>query len=171
MAEGGRDCEIAVYQFVTDHQAQLLVSLDHGRTWQVRSTPLPQLAGLYEEYPHLRVLLSPLWAQLPATTSPIGMPGPLTPLRALARRSVVSTRLRAQRHTGRPAGMTLTPRRVRAESAPAGYPAQPGPRVHPSLTYPARGVLPRRSWTSVTVPVPRSILTSDPPSKWLPSVA
>ncbi|EWT00676.1 hypothetical protein N865_14040 [Intrasporangium oryzae NRRL B-24470] len=80
MAEGGRNCEIAVYQSVTDYQAQLLVSLDHGRTWQVRSTPLPQGAGLYEQYPHLRVLLSPQWAQLPTTTSPIGMPGPLTPL-------------------------------------------------------------------------------------------
>ena len=80
LAEGGTDCEVAVYQGTSSTQAQLVVSLDEGATWQVRRAPLPQLAGLIEAEPHLRVLLPPRWAALPATTSPLGLPGPLKPL-------------------------------------------------------------------------------------------
>ena len=79
LAEGGTGCEVAVYQGTSDRQAQLVVTLDDGATWQVRRAPLPQVAGLIETEPHLRVLLPPRWAALPAITSGLGLPGPLTP--------------------------------------------------------------------------------------------
>lgn len=80
LAEGGPGCEVAVYQGTSDTQTQLVVSLDEGATWQVRRSPLPQVSGLIEQEPRLRVLLPPRWAALPETTSGFGLPGPLTPL-------------------------------------------------------------------------------------------
>lgn len=80
LAEGGTSCEVAVYQGMPNEQTQVVVTLDNGATWQVHRAPLPQVAGLVETVPHLRVLLPPRWAALPAITSSLGLPGPLTPL-------------------------------------------------------------------------------------------
>ncbi|GAA2494958.1 RNA polymerase sigma factor [Terrabacter carboxydivorans] len=82
MAEGGRHCEVAYYEGIptTSVRDQLVVSLDQGRTWQSRRSPVPHDTGLVEERPHLRFLLSPRWADLPAMTGPLEHPGPLRPL-------------------------------------------------------------------------------------------
>ncbi len=80
MAEGGPDCEVAYYQTVTPDQDQLVVSLDQGRTWQIRQTPMPQLAGYYEHQPRDRFLIPPRWQELPPMAHPLRPPGPLTPL-------------------------------------------------------------------------------------------
>ncbi len=79
MAEGGPDCEVAYYQSVTPDKDQLVVSLDQGRTWQIRQTPLPQLAGYYEHQPRDRFLMPPNWQKLPPP-HPLKPPGPLAPL-------------------------------------------------------------------------------------------
>ncbi|KRB43575.1 MULTISPECIES: hypothetical protein [unclassified Terrabacter] len=80
MAEGGPNCEVAYYQNVTDNRDQLVVSLDHGKTWQIRQTPLPQVAGYYEHQPRDRFLIPPHWADLPPMTHPLKSPGTLHPL-------------------------------------------------------------------------------------------
>lgn len=80
MAEGGPNCEIAYYQSVAENQEQLVVSLDQGRTWQIRQTPMPQVAGLLEQEPRLRELIPPHWTHLPAMPHPLKPPGPLHPL-------------------------------------------------------------------------------------------
>lgn len=80
MAEGGPHCEIAYYQGIADNRDQLVVSLDQGRTWQIRQTPLPQEAGYLEQQPRLRELLPPRWRHLPAMAHPLGPPGSLHPL-------------------------------------------------------------------------------------------
>jgi RNA polymerase sigma factor (sigma-70 family) len=80
MAEGGPDCEIAYYQGIAENKDQLVVSLDQGRTWQIRQTPMQQVAGYLEQQPRLRELIPPHWAQLPAMPHPLATPGPLHPL-------------------------------------------------------------------------------------------
>jgi hypothetical protein len=80
MAEGGPNCEVAYYQSVTENKDQLVVSLDHGKTWQIRQTPLPQVAGYYEHQPRDRFLIPPHWADLPPMTHPLKSPGTLHPL-------------------------------------------------------------------------------------------
>ncbi|GAA2496726.1 hypothetical protein [Terrabacter carboxydivorans] len=80
LAEGGPSCEIAYYQGSSSSETQLAVSLDDGVTWQARRAPLPQLSGLVEEQPRLRVLIPPRWASLPEIARPAGLPGPLKPL-------------------------------------------------------------------------------------------
>jgi hypothetical protein len=80
MAEGGPNCEVAYYQTLVPDQNQLVVSLDQGRTWQVRQSPLPQVAGYYEHQPRDRFLIPPHWADLPPTPRPLEPPGALHPL-------------------------------------------------------------------------------------------
>ncbi len=80
LAEGGTGCEVAIYQGMSNEQAQVVVTLDNGAKWQVHRAPLPQVAGLVETVPRMRVLLPPRWAALPTITSSLGLPGPLTPL-------------------------------------------------------------------------------------------
>jgi hypothetical protein len=80
LAEGGPECEVAYYQGSSASETQLAVSLDQGRTWQARRAALPQLSGLIEEKPRLRVLIPPRWAALPEVARPAGLPGPLKPL-------------------------------------------------------------------------------------------
>ncbi|MGO4600023.1 hypothetical protein [Terrabacter sp. 2RAF25] len=80
MAEGGPNCEVAFYQSVTEHSDQLVVTLDQGRTWQIRQSPLPQVAGYYEHQPRDRFLIPPDWSKLPPMTHPLTPPGPLKPL-------------------------------------------------------------------------------------------
>ncbi|NUS07767.1 MAG: hypothetical protein HOV97_34965 [Nonomuraea sp.] len=80
MAEGGPGCEVAYYQQVTERQDQLVVSSDQGRTWQVRQTPLPQVAGYYEHQPRDRFLMPPDWTKLPPMAHALEPPGPLSPL-------------------------------------------------------------------------------------------
>ncbi|MGO4664400.1 hypothetical protein AB4Z14_21270 [Terrabacter sp. 2TAF16] len=80
MAEGGPNCEVAYYQSVTENKDQLVVSLDHGKTWQIRQPPLPQVAGYYEHQPRDRFLIPPHWTELPPMTHPLPPPGALHPL-------------------------------------------------------------------------------------------
>ena len=80
MAEGGPNCEIAYYQSVADNKDQLVVSLDQGKTWQIRQTPLPQVAGYYEHQPRDRFLIPPDWADLPPMASPLEPPEALRPI-------------------------------------------------------------------------------------------
>ena len=80
MAEGGPSCEVAYYQSITQDKDQLVVSLDQGHTWQIRRTPLPQVAGYYEHQPRDRFLIPPRWADLPRMTNGSKAPGPLSPL-------------------------------------------------------------------------------------------
>ena len=75
MAEGGPNCEVAYYQSVTENKDQLVVSLDQGKTWQIRQTPLPQVAGYYEHQPRDRFLIPPHWADLPPMAHPLKPPG------------------------------------------------------------------------------------------------
>ncbi|GAA2165903.1 hypothetical protein FHX52_0920 [Humibacillus xanthopallidus] len=79
MAEGGPNCEVAYYQSVGADADQLVVSLDQGRTWQIRQTPLPQVAGYYEHQPRDRFFIPPNWAALPPMAHPLEPPGPLIP--------------------------------------------------------------------------------------------
>jgi hypothetical protein len=80
MAEGGSSCEVAFYQSVTPDTNQLLVSLDEGKTWQIRQSPLPQVAGYYEHQPRDRFLLPPHWTDLRPPAHPVQPPAPLHPL-------------------------------------------------------------------------------------------
>jgi hypothetical protein len=80
MAEGGPSCEVAYYQSVTPDTDRLVVSVDQGATWQVRQTPLPQVAGYYEHQPRDRFLIPPHWTDLPVVSRPVGTPGVLRPL-------------------------------------------------------------------------------------------
>jgi hypothetical protein len=80
MAEGGPDCEVAYYQSIAENKVQLVISRDQGRTWQIRQTPMPQVAGYLEQRPRLRELIPPRWRQLPAMPHPLAAPGPLHPL-------------------------------------------------------------------------------------------
>lgn len=81
MAEGGPNCEIAYYQGVDPDKTELVVSLDQGRTWQIRQAQLPQLTGNLEQQPHLRALIPTHWANLPQMPhAPLPAPGPLHPL-------------------------------------------------------------------------------------------
>ncbi|GAA2494945.1 hypothetical protein [Terrabacter carboxydivorans] len=80
MAEGGPSCEVAYYQGVALDQDQLVVSLDQGRSWQIRKTPLPQVAGYYEHQPRDRFLIPPHWADLPPMSHGLRAPGVLRPL-------------------------------------------------------------------------------------------
>jgi hypothetical protein len=80
MAEGGPNCEVAYYQSVTESKDQLVVSLDQGKTWQIRQTPLPQVAGYYEHQPRDRFLIPPHWADLPPMAHPLKPPEALHPL-------------------------------------------------------------------------------------------
>ncbi|MGW5240292.1 hypothetical protein ACWEOW_15285 [Monashia sp. NPDC004114] len=80
MAEGGPNCEVALYQGVVLDQDQLVVSLDQGKTWQIRQTPLPQVAGLGEHLPHDRSFIPPHWEDLPPMAHPLPAPGALHPL-------------------------------------------------------------------------------------------
>lgn len=79
MAEGGLRCEVAYYQGVAGDPAlvQLVVSLDQGRTWQIRRAPLPQVVGLVEEQPRPRFLIPPKWTELPPMANPLAPPGAL----------------------------------------------------------------------------------------------
>lgn len=79
MAEGGPNCEVAYYQSVAEDKDQLVVSLDQGLTWQIRQTPLPQVAGYYEHQPRDRFLIPPHWTDLTPMTHPLPPPGALHP--------------------------------------------------------------------------------------------
>lgn len=79
MAEGGPNCEVAYYQSIGADSDQLVVSLDQGRTWQIRQTPPPQAGGYYEHQPRDRFLIPPHWAALPPMAHPLKAPGPLAP--------------------------------------------------------------------------------------------
>jgi hypothetical protein len=80
MAEGGPNCEVAYYHGVVLGKNQLVVSLDQGKSWQIREAPLPQEAGYVEQQPRLRVLIPPHWQDLPTVPHPLKPPGPLHPL-------------------------------------------------------------------------------------------
>ena len=80
MAEGGPGCEIAYYQSIGENRDQLVVSLDQGRTWQIRQTPMPQVAGYAEEQPRPRTLIPPRWTSLPPMPHPLPPPRGLQPL-------------------------------------------------------------------------------------------
>jgi len=80
MAEGGPNCDFFYDPATTENKDQLVVSLDHGKTWQIRQTPLPQVAGYYEHQPRDRFLIPPHWADLPPMTHPLKSPGTLHPL-------------------------------------------------------------------------------------------
>jgi hypothetical protein len=74
MAEGGANCEVAYYQSITENKDQLVVTLDHGNTWQIRQTPPPQVGGYYEHQPRDRFLIPPHWADLPPMAHPLPAP-------------------------------------------------------------------------------------------------
>ncbi len=76
MAEGGTHCEIAYYQVDSLDRCQLVVSLDEGKTWQVRKAVSPA-AGPVEQQPRPRVLLPTWWPELPAAPHALRPPGPL----------------------------------------------------------------------------------------------
>ncbi|MGO4664398.1 hypothetical protein AB4Z14_21260 [Terrabacter sp. 2TAF16] len=80
MAEGGPGCEIAYYQSIGENRDQLVVSLDQGKTWQIRQTPMPQVAGYAEEQPRFRTLIPPRWTSLPPMPHPLPPPRGLQPL-------------------------------------------------------------------------------------------
>ena len=80
MAEGGPNCEVAYYQSLVSDKSQLVVSIDQGKTWQIRQSPLPQVAGYYEHQPRDRFLIPPHWADLPPTAHPLELPDALRPL-------------------------------------------------------------------------------------------
>ena len=80
LAEGGTNCEVAYYQVMSASEAQLVVSLDEGRSWQVHRARAPQLDGAIDHEPHLRVLLPPRWAAMAPMSSIFGLPGHLLPL-------------------------------------------------------------------------------------------
>jgi hypothetical protein len=80
MAEGGPKCEVAFYESVSADTNQLVVSLDQGKTWQIRQSPLPQVAGYYEHQPRDRFFIPPHWIDLPTPAHPVEPPGPLHPL-------------------------------------------------------------------------------------------
>ena len=80
MAEGGPNCEVAYYQRVDESRDQLVVSLDQGKTWQVRQSPVPEVARYAEEQPRFRALIPPQWAALPPTPHPLPPPRGLQPL-------------------------------------------------------------------------------------------
>lgn len=80
MAEGGPNCEIAYYQAIVGNRYQLVVSLDQGKTWQIRRTSMPQMAGYAEKQPRLRTLIPPRWALLPPMPDPLPAPRGLQPL-------------------------------------------------------------------------------------------
>jgi len=80
MAEGAPGCAIAYYQAVDLERCELVVSLDEGRTWQVRQTATPHVAGYLEQNPRPRVLVPTQWQKLPPMPRPVALPGPLHPL-------------------------------------------------------------------------------------------
>ncbi|GAA2503778.1 hypothetical protein [Terrabacter carboxydivorans] len=80
LAEGGSNCEVAYYHGVVLGRNQLVVSLDQGRTWQIREARLPQEAGYVEQQPRLRVLIPPHWQALPPMSHALPPPGALHPL-------------------------------------------------------------------------------------------
>ena len=80
MAEGGPNCEIAYYQAIVGDRYQLVVSLDQGKTWQLRQTSMPQVAGHAERQPRLRSLIPPRWTLLPPMPHPLPPPRGLRPL-------------------------------------------------------------------------------------------
>ena len=80
MAEGGPNCDIAYYQAIVGNSYQLVVSLDQGKTWQVRRTSMSQVAGYAEKQPRSRTLIPPRWALLPPMPHPLPPPRGLQPL-------------------------------------------------------------------------------------------
>jgi hypothetical protein len=80
MAEGGTGCEVAYYQSVVGGSDQLVVSVDQGKTWQIRHAPMPQVAAYVEEQPRFRTLIPPRWAALPPMPHPLPPPRGLEPL-------------------------------------------------------------------------------------------
>ena len=80
MAEGGPGCEIAYFQTSVANTHQLVVSLDQGKTWQIRQTAMPQGTGYAERQPRFRTLIPPRWADLPPMPQPLAAPRGLQPL-------------------------------------------------------------------------------------------